>query len=147
MEIQRCGRQSREASSPDDYQFKWNKLNDAEYLSLISGDKLCKVSTESWDAFVQCFIQNLQIAQEESCEPSEKWIHLMSCSHHLMSARKSWEYRQFGTHFEHPQDLFIKYTSFNLHHYITELEIVSSCYSLIHLKLTIHSCSLASLLS
>ncbi|TGO83762.1 hypothetical protein BPOR_0596g00040 [Botrytis porri] len=44
-EIQRCGRQGSEASRLDgyNYQFKWNKLNDAEYLSSISGDKLCKL--------------------------------------------------------------------------------------------------------
>ncbi|KAF5868485.1 uncharacterized protein Bfra_012396 [Botrytis fragariae] len=125
-EIQRCGRQGREVSRLDgyNYQFKWNKLNDAEYLSHISGDKLCKVSAKSWEAFIQCFTENLQIAQEESCEPSDRWIHLMICSHYLMSARDSREYRQFATHFTHPQDLCIIDTGFTLHHYITELEIL-----------------------
>ncbi|KAF7908099.1 uncharacterized protein EAF01_003854 [Botrytis porri] len=125
-EIQRCGRQGSEASRLDgyNYQFKWNKLNDAEYLSSISGDKLCKVSAKSWETFIQCFTRNLQIAREESCEPSDRWIHLMICSHYLMSARDSREYRQFSTHFKHPQDLCIIDTGFTLHHYITELEIL-----------------------
>ncbi|KAF7946175.1 hypothetical protein EAE96_009178 [Botrytis aclada] len=125
-EIQRFGRQGREISRLDgyNYQFKWNELNNAEYLSYISGDKLCKVSSKSWKAFIQCFTRNLQIAQEESCEPSDRWIHLMICSHYLMSARDSWEYRQFDTYFKHPQDLYIINTGFTLPHYITELEIL-----------------------
>ncbi|KAM0156131.1 hypothetical protein ACHAPG_005479 [Botrytis cinerea] len=125
-EIQRCGRQRCEVSRLDgyNYQFKWNKLNDAEYLSHISGDKLCKVSAKSWEFFIQCFTRNLQIAQEESCGPSDRWIHLMICSHYLMSARDSREYRQFVTYFKHPQDLCIIDTGFTLHHYITELEIL-----------------------
>ncbi|KAF7896512.1 hypothetical protein EAF00_006526 [Botryotinia globosa] len=126
MEIQRCGRQGRQISRLDgyNYQFKWNKLNDAEYLSHISGDKLCKVSAKSWEAFIQCFTRNLQIAQEESCEPSDRWIYLMICSHYLMSARGTLEYRQFALHFKHPQDLCIVDTGFTLNHYITELEIL-----------------------
>ncbi|KAI9642689.1 hypothetical protein NHQ30_008420 [Ciborinia camelliae] len=126
IEIQRCGRQGHEASRFDGYnhKFKWNKLNDAEYLSNISGDRLCDVSSRSWQASVQCFTQNLQIAQEESCEPSNRWIHLMICSHYLMAARASREYRQFPTLFKHPEDLYIIETGFTLGHYVTELEIL-----------------------
>ncbi|RAL65480.1 hypothetical protein DID88_001046 [Monilinia fructigena] len=125
-EIQRCGRQGRKARRPDGYnhQFKWNKLNDAEYLSNISGDRLCDVLSKSWEAFVQCFTRNLQIAQEEHCDPSDRWIHLMICSHYLMSARDSREYRQFTQLSKCPQDLCIIQTGFTLHHYITEFEIL-----------------------
>ncbi|QSZ32061.1 hypothetical protein DSL72_001630 [Monilinia vaccinii-corymbosi] len=124
-EIQRCGRQGHEPRRFNGYnhEFKWNKLNDAKYLSNISGDGLCDVFSRSWEAFVQCFTRNLQIAQEP-CEPSDRWIHLMVCSHCLMSARGSREYLQFSSIFTHPQDSYIIETGFTLHHYVTELEIL-----------------------
>ncbi|TEY36168.1 hypothetical protein BOTCAL_0563g00040 [Botryotinia calthae] len=123
-EIQRCGRQRREVNPQDTHQIKWNELNDAGYLKLVSGHKRCEVSAESWEAYVQCFIQNLQIAREESCEPSHRWICLMICSHSLMSARGSREYREFSNLFKDPQDLYIISTGITLHHYTTELEIL-----------------------
>ncbi|KAF7855406.1 hypothetical protein EAF04_010149 [Stromatinia cepivora] len=125
-EIRRCGRQGREVNRLDGYnhEFKWNKLNNPEYLSHISQDRLSDVSSTSWEAYIHCFTRNLQIAQEEHCEPSNRWIHLMICSHYLMSARDSQEYRQFYTSFKHPQDSYIIETGFTLDHYVTELEIL-----------------------
>lgn len=124
------------------HEFKWNKLNNTEYLSHISGDRFRDVSSRSWEAFINCFTRNLQIAQEEHCEPSDRWIHLMICSRYLMSARDSREYRQFYALFKHPQDLYIIDTGFTLHHYITELEIVSGHLVSYWPILTVYSCYL-----
>ncbi|KAJ8059582.1 hypothetical protein OCU04_011237 [Sclerotinia nivalis] len=125
-EIRRCGKQGREVNRLDDHnhEFKWNKLHNPDYLSHISQDSLCDASSRSWETYIHCFTRNLQIAQEEHCEPSDRWIHLMICSHYLMSARDSQEYRQFYTFFKHPQDSYIIETGFTLDHYVTELEIL-----------------------
>lgn len=127
LEIRRCGRNDQELTAVDEYnhEFKWEKLHDAEYISHISGDITSTDSPQSWDECVHGFTENLEIAQVESLEPADRWIHLLICSQYLMCARSSKDYRDSHNLFNHPLDTFITDTGFTLDHYIVELEVVS----------------------
>ncbi|CAD6445348.1 238bbbf9-3ddf-47de-80bb-47399045db6a [Sclerotinia trifoliorum] len=103
-----------------DNKFKWNQLNDKDYLNRIFQNTLCNALSGSWETYIHCFTLNLQIAREHR-EPPGRWIHLVICSYYLMSARDSQEY---STSFEDPQDSDIRETGFTLDHYVTQLEIL-----------------------
>ncbi|PQE26724.1 hypothetical protein CJF31_00003424 [Rutstroemia sp. NJR-2017a BVV2] len=123
-EIQRCRRNRQQPSSGYDDTFKWARLNNPEYLANISGDSLCDGSSRSLVGFVQCFIRNLQLAKDVNCPPAQRWVYLLICSHYLMSARASQEYRAFEETYHHEHDLRMIGMGLTLQNYVAELELL-----------------------
>jgi hypothetical protein len=128
-EIQRCGRQQPKSSNGYDDRFKWGRLNNPDYLANISGDSLCDGSSRSLVGFVQCFIRNLLLATDANCHPAQRWVYLVICSHYLMSARASQEYRAFEETYNHEHDLRMIGMGLTLQNYVAELELVSPQFS------------------
>jgi hypothetical protein len=129
-EIQRCRRNRQQSSNGYDDRFKWARLNNPEYLAYISGDSLCDGSSRSLVGFVQCFIRNLQLAKDANCLPAQRWVYLLICSHYLMSARASHEYRAFGETYQHEHDRRMIGMGLTLQNYVAEMELVSPQFSL-----------------
>ncbi|PQE07452.1 hypothetical protein CJF30_00007205 [Rutstroemia sp. NJR-2017a BBW] len=123
-EIQRCRRNRQQSSNGYDDSFKWARLNNPEYLAYISGDSLCDGSSRSLVGFVQCFIRNLQLAKDANCPPAQRWVYLLICSHYLMSARASQEYRAFGETYQHEHDRRMIGMGLTLQNYVAEMEIL-----------------------